>query len=132
MLYAFSRQLHTFVNRKLGSSLARQYTAIRSAQCMRHPNPSLLFFNFIIAKFNIGMRKIGRTTHHRNFFTCIFYLFAEQRPVVFVLHFNKTCIPFQPINIQLEASVIHSATFMVPSLHNACINALGNAAKRGI
>ena len=99
-LDAFHSQPDALINAQFRSPLSGEHPAVRTAQGMCHIDPTFLFPDLIFTKFPVRVGKVGRTTHHRDYFPMILYLPAKTGPVLFILHFQKTGIPLQSVDIQ--------------------------------
>ena len=99
---ALCGQFYALIDREFGSALTGKDAAIGSAQGVGHIDPAFLFCNFVGAESRIGVRKIRGAAHHRNHFAVRFDLLAKPRPVGFVGHFQKSGVPLQAIDVELD------------------------------
>ena len=92
--------LDSFFDRELRSFLTTQGPAVGGAETMRHRNPVLLFLDLLLAKRRVGVGEIRRAAEHGDGAPSGLDFLAEPGPVGLVLHFEKSGIPFESLDLE--------------------------------
>ena len=104
-LDALGRVLDAVRAADLGTPLAGEDPAVRPAEGCGHLDPEFLLVDLLLAELGIGVREVGRGTHHGDRHPVVFGGLASFGPAIAVLKIKQPGIELQPVDIERSGQV---------------------------